>query len=80
MCLLLRDILMDLYWDYAFGLFTKWQVKDKFVPYLAVLAPVLAFLISKNSEKLLEDISLGFEILILNGLLMFIGLFLIRER
>lgn len=65
---------------YAFGLFTKWQVKDKFVPYLAVLAPVLAFLISKNSEKLLGGYKFGFEILILNGLIMFIGLFLIRKR
>jgi Na+/proline symporter len=65
---------------YAFGLFTKWQVKDKIVPYLAVLAPVLAFLISQNSVKLLWGYKFGFEILILNGLLMFIGLFLIRKR
>jgi SSS family transporter len=65
---------------YAFGLFTKWQVKDKLVPYLAVLAPVLAFLISQNSVKLLWGYKFGFEILILNGLLMFIGLFLIRKR
>ena len=65
---------------YAFGLFTKWQVKDKLVPYLAVLAPVLAFLISQNSVKLLWGYKFGFEILILNGLLMFTGLFLIRKR
>ncbi|WP_373521369.1 sodium:solute symporter [Aquiflexum sp.] len=65
---------------YAFGLFTKWKVKDKLVPYLAVLAPVLAFLISQNSESLLWGYKFGFEILILNGLLMFIGLYLIRKR
>jgi SSS family transporter len=65
---------------YAFGLFTKWQVKDKLVPYLAVLAPVLAFFISQNSVELLWGYKFGFEILILNGLLMFIGLLLIRKR
>lgn len=65
---------------YAFGLFTRWKVKDKLVPYLAVLAPVLAFLISQNSEKLLWGYKFGFEILILNGLLMFLGLYFIRKR
>jgi Na+/proline symporter len=65
---------------YSFGLFTKWQVKDKLVPYLAVAAPVLAYIISKNSEKLLWGYKFGFEILILNGLLMFTGLYLLRKR
>lgn len=65
---------------YAFGLFTKWQVKDKFVPYLAVAAPVIAFIISKNSEAWLWGYKFGFEILILNGLLMFTGLWLIRKK
>ncbi|SMD41854.1 Na+/proline symporter [Aquiflexum balticum DSM 16537] len=65
---------------YSFGLFTKWQVKDKLVPYLAVAAPVLAFIISQNSEKLLWGYKFGFEILILNGLLMFTGLYLLRKR
>ncbi|MGY6742192.1 MAG: sodium:solute symporter [Cecembia sp.] len=65
---------------YAFGLFTKWQVKDRVVPYLAVAAPVLAFFISQNSKKLLWGYEFGFEVLILNGLLMFIGLFLVRKN
>lgn len=65
---------------YAFGLFTKWQVKDKMVPYIAVAAPLLAFLISQNSERLLGGYKFGFEILILNGLLMFVGLWLIRKK
>ncbi|MDI1324207.1 MAG: sodium:solute symporter [Algoriphagus sp.] len=65
---------------YAFGLFTTWQVKDKWVPFLAVSAPVLTFLISQNSEKLLWGYKFGFEALILNGLLMFLGLVLIRRK
>lgn len=65
---------------YAFGLFTKWQVRDKLVPYLALAAPVLAYIISQNSEKLLWGYKFGFEILILNGFLMFAGLYLLRKR
>jgi Na+/proline symporter len=65
---------------YAFGLFSKWEVKDKFVPYLAVAAPLLAFGISQYSEQLLWGYKFGFEVLILNGLLMFTGLYLIRKK
>lgn len=65
---------------YAFGLFTHWQVKDQWVPLLAVSAPVITFLISQNSEKLFWGYKFGFEALILNGLLMFLGLVLIRKK
>ncbi len=65
---------------YSFGLFTKWQVNDKWVPYIAVAAPILAYLISSNSEAWLWGYKFGFEVLILNGLLMFIGLFLVRKK
>ncbi|EMS34316.1 sodium/iodide co-transporter [Mariniradius saccharolyticus AK6] len=65
---------------YAFGLFTKMQVKDKWVPYLAVAAPLIAYIISKNSQEWLWGYKFGFEVLILNGLLMFFGLYLARKR
>lgn len=65
---------------YAFGLFTTWQVKDRWVPLLAVSAPVLTFLVSQNSERFLWGYKFGFEALILNGLLMFLGLVLIKRK
>lgn len=65
---------------YSFGLFTRWQVNDKWVPYVAVAAPILAYLISSNSEAWFWGYKFGFEVLILNGLLMFIGLFLLRKK
>ena len=65
---------------YSFGLFTRFKVKDNWVLYLAVLAPLLTFLISSNSEKLLWGYKFGFEALILNGALMFVGLYLVREK
>ncbi|WP_028872780.1 sodium:solute symporter [Psychroserpens burtonensis] len=64
---------------YAFGLFTKWNVKDKLVPIIAILSPILSYLISVNSLKWF-GFEFGFFILILNGLLTFSGLVLIRRQ
>lgn len=64
---------------YAFGLFTKWKVKDKLVPLIAILSPILSYIISVNSLKWL-GFEFGFFILILNGFLTFMGLVLIRRQ
>src|SRR5690606_39393955 len=52
---------------YSFGLFTKFAVDDKWVPYLAIAAPLIAFVVDRNSEEWLLGYRFGFEILILNG-------------
>ena len=65
---------------YSFGLFTKWKTKDRWVPLVAILAPILTFIISSNSEKWLWGYKFGFEALILNGALMFLGLYLLRKK
>lgn len=64
---------------YAFGLFTKWQVKDKWVPIIAILSPILSYVIGLNSLTWL-GFEFGYFILILNGLLTFLGLILIRSK
>jgi len=64
---------------YAFGLFTKMNVKDKLVPIVAFLSPILSYIISVNSLKWF-GFEFGFFILILNGFLTFSGLFLIRKN
>jgi Na+/proline symporter len=64
---------------YSFGLFTKWKVKDKLVPVVAILSPILCYIISSNSA-LWFGFEFGFFVLILNGLLTFLGLVLIRSQ
>ena len=64
---------------YSYGLFTKWQVKDKFVPIIAVLSPVLCYIISSNSLRWF-GFEFGFFVLILNGFLTFLGLILVRRK
>ena len=65
---------------YSFGLFTKWQIKDSLVPFIAVAAPLLTYLTSHYSSSIIPGYNMGFEVLILNGLLTFIGLMIIREK
>lgn len=65
---------------FAIGIFTKIKVKDRLVPWVCLLSPVLSYLININSETLFYGYRFGFEILILNGLLTFIGLLLIKDK
>jgi len=64
---------------YTFGLFTKWKVKDKWVPLIAILSPVVCYFLSMYSQELFNGYKFGFELLIVNGLLMFVGLWAIRR-
>ena len=61
---------------YTFGLFVKnRRVIDKAVPFIAVASPVISYVLKANS-KLWWNYEFGFEILIVNGLLTFLGLLL----
>jgi Na+/proline symporter len=62
---------------FSFGLFTHRKVRDKLVPIVCVLSPVLSYLISMNSKEWMGGYVFSFEILIVNGLLTFIGLWII---
>lgn len=64
---------------YAFGLFTKLSVNDVWVPVVAILSPILSYVISVNSLIWL-GFEFGFFILILNGILTFLGLLLISLK
>ncbi len=59
---------------YTFGLFTKRAVNDRITPYIAVLSPTICFILSKYSVELFNGYRFGFELILLNGFLMFMGL------
>ena len=65
---------------YFYGIFTNNKVKDKYVPIIAILAPILTFVINTYSEKLLCGYKFGFELIVVNALLMIIGLVILRRR
>lgn len=65
---------------YAFGLFVKTKtVKGYFVPLICVIAPTLTFLISLYSKELFGNYEFAEELIIINGLITFIGLLLISK-
>ena len=59
---------------FAFGLFTPWKPRENWIPYIAVASPVICFFLNRYSEELFNGYQFGFELLILNGLLVFAGL------
>ena len=65
---------------YAFGFLTKMNVKDKFVPIVCLLSPLICWIINDNAPQWLNGYKFGFELLILNGAITFLGLMLLRKR
>ena len=64
---------------YAFGLFTKIKVHDKFIPIIAIASPILSYILKINSMEWFNS-TIGFELLIYNGAITFIGLLLISKK
>ena len=65
---------------FSFGIFTKYNVRDRYVLPICIISPMLSYLVNIYSEQLLFGYKFGFEILLLNGLITFSGLFLIRKK
>ena len=62
---------------YAFGLFTKYQLKDKWVPLVCIFSPIATYVLNTSLLKYF-NFDFGFALLIVNGLLTFFGLFLLK--
>ncbi len=65
---------------YSFGLFTRLKVKDRWVPLIAIVSPVITYLINIYSTQLFNGYKFSFELLIVNGLITFIGLLLLTKK
>lgn len=64
---------------FIFGLFTKWQVKDRLVPYIAISSPFICYFIQYLTSRFI-GYQFGYEMLMFNGLLTFIGLYCISFK
>lgn len=65
---------------FSFGIFTSRKVEGKFVPVVCLVSPLLSYFLSKNSEAWFSGYKIGIEILLVNGLITFWGLWLISKR
>ena len=65
---------------FTFGLFTKKKVIDKAIPFIAISSPVISYFLNMYSEVLLWGYKFGFELLIVNGAITFLGLLIFTEK
>lgn len=65
---------------FAFGIFTRFPIRDKWAPFVCFAAPVVSYLLDSNSKAWFGGFEFGFSILIFNGLLTFIGLWMIARK
>lgn len=65
---------------FAFGLSNKRAVKDRWVPFICILAPILSYVLDSNATKWFGGYQFGFEILLVNGALTFLGLFIAAKK
>jgi len=65
---------------FSFGLFTQRKVLDKATPFIAILSPVMCYFLSKYSVQMLNGYKFRFELLLLNGLITYIGLWIFSSR
>ncbi len=59
---------------FAFGLSAKKKVRDRYIPLVALLSPLLAYLLVWLAPRILDGYQVGYEVLILNGMITYIGM------
>ncbi|MCU0392880.1 MAG: sodium:solute symporter [Thermoflexibacter sp.] len=64
---------------FAFGLFTKISIKDRFVPLVCVLSPIICYVLNLYSAQLFDGYKFGNEMLLINGGITFLGLLLLKK-
>ncbi|SDX47945.1 transporter, SSS family [Lutibacter oricola] len=65
---------------FAFGIFTKIKINDQFVWLVAIISVVVTYFLNAYSKEIFEGYVFGYELLIVNGLITFAGLFLLKKQ
>lgn len=64
---------------FAFGIITKHQVMDKFIPLICILSPIISYFVSIYSKDIFFGYQVGYELLAINGGLTYLGMWLVRK-
>jgi Na+/proline symporter len=65
---------------FAFGILTKRQLNDSLAPLVCVAAPIICYMLKLNTDTLLGGYQIGIEMLILNGVMTFAGLWALSKK
>lgn len=64
---------------FSFALLTKRDVNDRLVPWIAIASPVVCLVVNDVTKRF-TDYQFGYELLMTNGLLTFMGLYLAKRK
>ncbi len=64
---------------FTFGILLKRKVNDKLVPFICIASPIICFFLDRFQKQIFGSFELGLELLIINGLITFTGLWLISK-
>ena len=65
---------------YALGLYSNIQLKERFVPFVCILAPILTYMIDTNSMQIFGGYKMGFETAFVNVGITLTGLMIIKIK
>jgi hypothetical protein len=65
---------------FAFGIFTDYKIKDKYVWIVTIFSVLIVALLANLDPSSLGGYKIGYELLPINGLITFLGLILIRRK
>ena len=65
---------------FAFGMFMKQRVYDRWIPVVAILSPVLCYVLQRFSVQLFNGYQFSYELLIINALFTFLGLWMLTKK
>jgi Na+/proline symporter len=65
---------------FSFGMLSKRGVKDKFVPFVCIISPLVCWLLDTHSVEWFNGYKFDFELLLVNGLLTFVGMLAISKK
>ncbi|NJB84014.1 sodium:solute symporter [Wenyingzhuangia aestuarii] len=65
---------------FSFGIFTKHNIKDKWVLFIAIIAIIFSYFINEYSASLFNGFQFGYELLLINGIITYLGLYMIKDK
>ena len=65
---------------FFFGLYTKYRVRDGWIPLICLLSPILCWVLDTHSEAWFNGYKIGYELLLINGGITALGLWLASIR
>jgi Na+/proline symporter len=65
---------------FVFGIFTKRRVRDKYIPVVAILSPILCYVLQKHSASWFNGYRFSYELLLFNALFTFVGFLALTKK